>query len=278
MSETAIAIHVVTALAEEARPLIDSLGLERLVSRSPFPTYHNGDWWLSVSGIGKAASAAATALLFARAGERRRQVWLNIGVAGHRDLPVGQLVIADQLIDKATDRRWYPQVLIDPGCPRTSVCTVERVESEYRDQLVFEMEAAGFFGTAIRFSTAELIHVFKVVSDNRLNPVESLARARMGELVAAAVPQIERFGRSLAELAEEARPPSPDERVVGAFERRWHFTVTQRRQLLRILNRLEALEPGLDVLASVPPGQDTAAQVLRALRTVADGLPVRYSR
>jgi hypothetical protein len=84
------------------------------------------------------------------------------------------------------------------------VLTVERVEEEYAPPWVYESEAAGFFPTACRFSVAELVHCYKVISDN---PDATLSRRMSGVAVEALIAgngeKIETFARGLADLARE---------------------------------------------------------------------------
>ena len=268
-------IHLVVALPDEARPLVSRLGLEPDDLDAPFKLYRNDLWRLAVSGIGKSAAAAASAFLFARSGESRREAWLNVGVAGHASLPLGELVVADQVIEAATDRRWYPQLVFSPACHRATICTVDSVEADYGRDRVFEMEASGFFSTAVRFSTAEFVHVLKVISDNRSNPVGSLSRRQMGALIEAAAGDIEAIGLQIAALTEDPEPSGTSAGILREFEERWHFTVTGRRQLERLLERVAALDPGVSSLESLSD-EMTAKAVLESLRELANGLPVRF--
>ena len=82
-------IHFVVALPAEGKPLIDRYGLRRRTLRSDYPIYEGNDITLIVSGIGKVAAAAATACLHASTNDHRPGVWLNVGIAGHSQRPVG---------------------------------------------------------------------------------------------------------------------------------------------------------------------------------------------
>ena len=83
-------IHFVVALPAEGKPLIDRYGLRRRTLRSDYPIYEGNDITLIVSGIGKVAAAAATACLHASTNDHRPGVWLNVGIAGHSQRPVGE--------------------------------------------------------------------------------------------------------------------------------------------------------------------------------------------
>jgi len=211
-------LRFVVALQAEARPLVDRLGMAA-VSEAPFPVYRGEDRgeeaWLIVSGSGKAAAGAATAYLHLMAGGAPGRIWLNVGLGGHGQCRLGQGVVAHKISDVASGGAWYPQLIIDSPSPTMPVLTVERMEEEYEPPWVYESEAAGFFPTACRFSVAELVHCYKVISDN---PDATLSRRMssvvLEDLIAANGEKIQTFARALADLAREldaiaAVPPPP---------------------------------------------------------------------
>lgn len=268
-------IRLVTALAAEARPIARRFGLDA-AGDGPLPRFEGEGMELVVSGIGTAAAAAAVGYLAGRGegqdehgrwqGSHREAVgWINVGIAGHRQHPLGSTFLASKVVDKSSGRVWYPPLVIDSPCPSAVVCTVATVERELADDALYEMEAAGFCAAATRFATSELVQVLKVVSDNRLAPPERLTRSSVGDLIAGALPALETLVDEIrtlvAEVAERLAPPGQ----LAAFLDRWRFTVTQRRQLERLLRRLavvndEAVTPGTFDRAR------SAREVLAALR------------
>lgn len=154
---------------------------------------------LVVSGIGKMAAAAATAYLYARTGEPDRAVWFNVGIAGHRDRPLGDAVLASEIGDRASGRFWrlHP---IDTDLATASVLTVDEAEERFDTEHVYEMEAAGFYSTASRLTSPEKVQCYKVVSDNlgsatqriTAKDVENLIRVRMDEIDTAVKKTVER--------------------------------------------------------------------------------------
>ena len=196
-------LRFVVALQAEARPLVERFGMQA-VGEGPFPVYRGQAGWLIVSGQGKAAVAAATAYLHLLSGAVPCRAWLNVGLGGHSERPLGEGVVAHKISDGASGASWYPQLVIDSPRPTVPVLTVERVDEEYSLPWVYESEAAGFFPTACRFSVAELVHCFKVISDN---PDATLARRTSGaavtELIAGNLDGIETFAAGLAGLARD---------------------------------------------------------------------------
>ncbi len=267
--------RLVVALAAEARPLIRHFSLTGPQEGEPFPRYRGEGLELVVSGIGKVASAAAVAWLEGRGGGGPR-AWINVGIAGHRDRPLGEGLLADKVTDRASGRCWYPQLVFEPPCETAQVVTVEKPELGYPGDELYEMEAAGFVESASRFATAELIQVFKIVSDNRGAParrlpgraVEALVRGRLGEVERI----LEESAQLASELAARAAPPAE----LATFLARWRFTVTERRRLERLLRRLETLEPGTG-RAEACSSLSSAGEVLRRLEDELAGRPPRIA-
>jgi adenosylhomocysteine nucleosidase len=205
-------LRFVVALQSEANPLVERFGMAA-AGEGPFPVYRGEESWLIVSGHGKAASAASTAYLHLAAGGAPGRAWLNVGLGGHGRRTLGEGVLAHKVSDAASGASWYPQLVIDSPSPTVPVLTVERMEEEYAPPWVYESEAAGFFPTACRFSIAELVHVYKVISDNPDATLSRRMSSRAVEaLIARNLDRIESFARGLAGLARElealdAAPP-----------------------------------------------------------------------
>jgi hypothetical protein len=196
-------LRFVVALQAEARPLVERFGMAA-ASESPFPVYRGDEGWLIVSGQGKAASAAATAYLHLFAGGELGRAWLNVGLGGHGRRTLGEGVLAHKIHDAASGASWYPQIINDVPCPTAPVLTVERIEEEYSEPWVYESEGAGFFPIACRVSVAELVHCYKVISDN---PDATLSRRvsslAVEELIDGNLGRIAAVARGLADLGRE---------------------------------------------------------------------------
>ncbi len=196
-------LRFVVALQAEARALVERFGMEP-AGEGPFSIYRGEGSWLIVSGPGKAATAAATAYLHLFSGGEMGRAWINVGLGGHSARAVGESVIAHKISDSASGTSWYPQLVVDSPRPTVPVLTVERVEEEYSLPWVYDSEAAGFFPTACRFSVAELVHCFKVVSDNSDATLSRrMSSTFLEHLIARNLGDLETFARDLAALAAE---------------------------------------------------------------------------
>ncbi|MEE8624791.1 MAG: hypothetical protein V3T19_05575, partial [Acidiferrobacterales bacterium] len=137
-------LHFVVALQAEAKPLIDHFGLRRRTGGA-FPVYENENIALTVSGIGKVAAAAATGYLHAHTGNHSCIAWLNIGIAGHGRRAIGDGVLIHKITDQITGRSWYPPLTFELPCASDGLITVDEPETRYRENGLYDMEAAGFY-------------------------------------------------------------------------------------------------------------------------------------
>lgn len=265
-------MHMVIALPAEAAPLVSAFRLRAEPDLAGFKLYAGEQLRLIVSGLGRVQAAAATAVLGITSGARDA-VWINMGVAGHADLPLGTTVLAGSIrlgSLGATGQVWYPPLVVDAPWARLDMQTVDAPELEYAQPCVYEMEAAGFYPIACRFSTGELVQVLKVIADNRANPVRLLSKARLVGLMEQNLPAI-------AELLEKLRPVAATYAALrglppefATLVQRWRFSVTRESQLRRLLERYRALG-GADAMEPLQ-GVRSAQEVLRLLGREVDRL------
>ena len=266
-------IRLLVALAPEARPLIDHFRLRRRAGTDAYPIYENDTMGLVVSGVGKVRAAAAVAYLHALRGPVVDAAWLNIGIAGDRARAVGTGVLAHRIRDATTHKHWYPPLVFAPPCETAALLTVDAPVRAYPSACAVDMEAAGFYPTACQFSTAELVHCFKIVSDNDDTPMEAVSAKAVKTLVAqnldvieALVDKLEQLSALLAHI--NADPPAYDE-----FLRQCRFTVTERHRLRQLLRRWHLLVPAEDPLSASGPVSRPASEVLGALERRLQMLP-----
>lgn len=266
--------HLVVALPGEAKPLVAHYRLKRRLRAEAFSVYERDGLCLTVSGIGKTAMAAAVAYSHMAVGAQRHAVWVNIGVAGHRTHAIGYPYLAHKITDADSGRRWYPPLAYQPPCASEHVCTVARPQPGYPESVLYDMEASGFYETATRFSTSELVQCVKIVSDNASSPAEQVNARQVAELIGSQVGLIDELLQQLRTLAEPLHEQEP--LLFEPFIERWHFSVQQQLQLKRLLQRWAILAPdeppemrNLDALKQ-------AKEVLRWLERRLGELPVSF--
>lgn len=230
-------LFIVCALACEARSLISHFRLELIGNASPFPVYTSSSIGLIVTGVGKIQTASAVGYLQGLMGNRLHSAWLNVGIAGHASMPLGSGILAHQILDRSSGRSYYPTFVIDRPVKTASVWTVEQPETHYEGDGVYEMEAAAFWGAASRFTITELIHCYKIISDNSQSGAFYLTKGQVEELIQAHLISIETFIHSLQKLSHSLAVLDLSNEEVAPFLKQWHFTHTQQCQLKRLLQR-----------------------------------------
>lgn len=224
-------IYFIVALQKEAAPLIAKFKLKQ--KKAPFPFFIRDDMGLVISGMGKCLSAAATSFI-ASTGEHA--VFLNVGLAGAKDLSIGATYYAHKIYDTGQNKAFYPSLL--PDHPSVELHCLDGASTDYQDGIAFDMESSGFFAAAERFSTRECIHCLKIISDNEMTP---FSKDRVSSLVEGAMDTIQEAASQLAELGKEARIIHALPSHYDSIARRWHFSSCQQELLTRLLLRYEAL-------------------------------------
>lgn len=278
-------VNFVVALKAEAAPLIEHYGLRARAPKGLFALYESshetGGVALVVSGVGKTAAAGAVAYLHAVTGEPQHAAWLNVGIAGHRDHPLGALWLAHKITDVAANRNWYPPQILSSTLTGCELLCVDAPEAGYNRDALYDMEAAGFYAAACRCSTAELVQCLKVVSDNAQSPANTpgnpLKARDVEALVAAQLPAITGYTEALDKLARQLQSWQLPDDELRPYLQHWHFTVTQRHQLKTLLQRLRALQPGLPLWREEYRQLPTGKQVLAAIQRHVDSLAVRFA-
>lgn len=228
------------ALPGEAQPIIERFHLSPF-KHSPFKTFRDAkkERWLVISGVGKDSSAQACAHLAEVSLTNASTAWLNVGVGGHKSLPIGTILAAHKITDDSTGRTWYPPMIFDLPCNSSEVRTLKSESHNYPHDEIIEMEAAGFYEAASHFTSHELIHCLKVISDNEISP--RLNYNTVPELLVGCLDKIENISSQLMQLSRDQgqlKAPHPE---MESFLEKWDFTATQTHQLRNLLQRWSAL-------------------------------------
>ena len=205
---------------------------------------------LTVSGPGKANAAAAVAYAHSLFNSLASDAWLNIGIAGQRRMAIVTGVLAHRIEDEGSGQCWYPQLGFDPPCRTLNLRTLDRPSTDY-DEDVMDMEAAGFYSMASRCGIAELIHVFKVISDNAAQPAGKPDALFFTGLIENGLTCINNVITSLQSFSAELAAIQPPPPLFNDCLERWHFTEYERNVLLRLLQRWSLLCPDRDLHAEI---------------------------
>jgi adenosylhomocysteine nucleosidase len=259
-------ICYLVAFPSEANPLIRHLRLKK-IEKTPYPLYSNENKNLVITGPGKIRAAMATGWLggFLRGASA---VWLNMGIAGHRNAPLGNLYLSSKIQDFFSGDSIYPQLIIKAPWSRKTCITVDQIEREYPQDSLYEMEAYGFAMAASRFATLEFIQTIKIISDNSALPIEKVQYKETEDLIKPHLFKISEFSENLVSLMLKSTEDEGE--LIAPYLNKWHFTTNQKNQLVGALRRLQALNLKI---SSIPC--KNAAEVLIYLQNVLTHTPYK---
>ena len=162
-------VHFFSALFCEAKPIIKHYGLSKLENLNTFSIYssNEGDITLTITGIGKNNAIKAIKYHHDSMHTHKSDIWLNIGIAGHKNISVGDIRLINKITDDEDKKSWYPQIIFKSECPSIDLVSLNAPSTNYKACL-YDMEASGFYQTAIQYGTIELVQSLKIISDNIL--------------------------------------------------------------------------------------------------------------
>lgn len=271
-------IHLVVALQCEARPFIHYYGMKGNSGSGPFRIYESDDMRLIVCGIGKVAAAAATAHLHSHYGCEPSCGWLNIGIAGHVDKTTGEASLAHKITDAGSGESWYPPPVLETPVLTDCLITVDRAEHDFLTPALFDMEASGFYATAGRFATAELIHCYKIVSDNRMCPSRDISGRFVEQLVGDHISNVSDIIAQLDRLSLRLQDIESFPEELDHFLASWRFSNYQKNHLCHLLRRIKTLSPHEEIWNETLDNAKDGREVLDRLQQRIDRLPVRFSQ
>ena len=165
-------IYIVTALAQEAIPLIQHFKLKKDLSHTKFDIYRNDMIKLIVTGTGKLKSAVATTYLLLKEPPKKSDKILNFGICGsglekHKS---GQIFLINKIEDVNSGKSYYPEIIFSHLLPEATIVTYEKpvIKSKTSNSVseLVDMEVSGFYEAANTFVQSHNIIILKVVSDH----------------------------------------------------------------------------------------------------------------
>ena len=136
------------------------------------------------------------------------------------------------------------------------------------------MEASGFYSAAESYSTREMVHCMKIISDNSQSPAGKITAAMVDKLISRNLSSIKELVRKLQVLSMEEEERTSDPPFLQECLSRWHFTVTQTHQLKSLLRKWLLLQPGKNVLDVLLPDCKDSRNVIQTLDLHLKNTPV----
>ena len=101
--------------------------------------------------------------------------FLNIGIAGHRDYKLGEIVLVSKVTDNKTKYNWYPSLLWETKIKTSPLVTIGFPKIRYKSNLLYDMEASGFFKGARKYVGPEMVQSIKIISDNKNSSILNIS-------------------------------------------------------------------------------------------------------
>lgn len=257
-------LTIVTALPSEARPLIDFYKCRKNETHTSFQVFTNNDQTLKiiVSGIGQLKAAAATAYCYGIK-SLEHGCFLNIGIAGSSHLSLGDSVIANKITDATSQRSFYPWISKKLIVKQASLVTYDKPQHDYQNHPLIDMEAYGFFASALHFVTKEQIQVLKIISDNSAETLGQVNSSSVTGLVESQLPTINKVVKELLHLSSQQAQQYVAHPSLNEIKTRWHFSQYQHHQLKELLRRWAVIYPKDDPIAACAVEQQSKSVLQR---------------
>ena len=168
-------INIVVAMKREATPLINYWDLKE--NSKKFYSNKKKKINLIISGIGKKRAEKATRYLAEKT--NNNSFFLNIGIAGHKNYKLGEIILISKIIDNKNKYSWYPSLLWKTKIKKAPLITVVFPKIRYTTNSLYDMEAAGFFKGARNFVGPEKVQCIKVVSDNKDSSILNISSKKI---------------------------------------------------------------------------------------------------
>ena len=274
--KTQAKVNFVVALAPEARPIIGFYKLKRVHSIFPFELYQNDNIQLIVCGMGKNNAAVATGYLAGLSNASSLQAWINIGIAGGDAGSLGEATLAKSISDSETNKRYYPSLCFNADIPAVEVTTVNEPTVNYQDGVLFDMEASGFYPSAVRFSTSELVHCCKIVSDNSEQSIHEISKESIVSLIENRMNEVDKLAKKLIESVDLISADNELESDFSQLINEYHFSESQKNLLKTLLQNWRAVSEHSFLSVIDTSEFKNSKELLKELKESIYSLPVTY--
>ena len=175
-------LNILTAFKTEAEPLIAHFSLCPDLAAGQFQIFSGDGIQLGISGMGYTCARNLTIELMSESKDLD-SCWLNFGIAGGSDHPIGQLVQAGCVSYLALERRWQLQNWAGLTLPVVNLYTVNHPQHAYAGQQIYDMEAAGMLSALSDARSLARVVCLKLISDGPTAPLAELTSNNMIRLI-----------------------------------------------------------------------------------------------
>ena len=229
----------VVALRPEANALIKKFDLKSFSNHCNFPIYINrkNGHALVISGVGSIKSAVATMYLNKTFNPGQFVAWINIGIAGHFQGPVGTLFQVIKVVNNDNGKSFFPGLRFSKLAKAAELYTVSSPENEFTLPVLYDMEAAGFCEIAPSLSCNELTFVLKIVSDTSEQSQSLITKKMIADLFEKNSAIIDNLVQAVVKIVERERARLGDPIEMDGIMCSLHFTETNRLRFRKIYKK-----------------------------------------
>ena len=234
------AVNLAVAHRLEAKVLLDWFDLTEIEPKKKFRCYGGSEGIaLTVTGMGVANAAAGVRHLHDSQPPGFR-AWLNIGIAGHDSAALGEGFLIRRIMHRESGELYWPPVT-DLKLPDCELITVAEPETGYPEDAAYDMEGAGFFAAAAGLISSDLVYVFKIISDNRENPVANVDPKQVPDLIRGQESAIRKLVSHLRERSARFAGYYGMPVEFDLLLDKYRFSATRKAGLARLCRRFHAL-------------------------------------
>ena len=161
---------IITALQDEAKPIIDFYNLSRDKKQSDLKVYVNNKYSLLITGVGK-KKVINTLPIYLERVYNSDSILINIGIAGGSpySTEIGKMYFIEKLSSEFSKSKYFFAIKDGIDIDKIGLITVEKNiyknDNNIYKELV-DMEAAVITETAIKYFDVSKIKILKIVSDH----------------------------------------------------------------------------------------------------------------
>ena len=186
---------LITALKAESDPFIQHLSLKK-DSALDFPYFVNRKLNVGLIGVGVGKKNIKSRINdFFKLINHKEVQFINVGIAGGKKVRtnIGDLFIINKILDDNSDKKYYPEIIIDHGLNESSITTVGAPvhDGGKKYDTLVDMEAHEIFSTCSKLVPVHNISIIKLVSDHmdgqelftQPSIVSELLKEKMDEII-----------------------------------------------------------------------------------------------
>lgn len=232
-------IFIITALYAEAKPFIEYCCLKKDSNVTKFQVFRSEKYILVITGTGPLNAAVGTSFVMTHYHAGDMDMAVNIGICGavRKQQDERDIFLCHKIIDHATGRDYYPEILVQHPYAESIVETFYMpVNADIGNEAeLVDMEAAGIYQAAVKFLPLHHLYFIKVISDF-LEP-RAITPQKVGNILLPYVGQIlswlENVGNLLKTDSEVLTLPDLD--LLHKVQEHLLLSVTMQHQLHQLV-------------------------------------------